>query len=63
MTNPIILDDGTKEWYLNGDRHRIDCPAIELSNGSKSWYLNGKQFTEANYRLLQFTNGIKLNYI
>jgi hypothetical protein len=33
--------DGSKEWYLNGVRHRTDGPAIEYANGSKEWYLNG----------------------
>jgi hypothetical protein len=32
--------DGGKEWFLNGERHREDGPAIEHSNGYKAWYLN-----------------------
>ena len=34
--------NGTKEWWLNGERHRTDGPAIEWYNGSKEWYLNGE---------------------
>ena len=37
-----VYEDGTKEWYLNGELHRIDGPAIECADGSKQWYLNGK---------------------
>ena len=33
--------DGTKEWLLNGNRHRTDGPAIERSNGTKEWWVNG----------------------
>ena len=49
MENPIISSDGTKAvdgtkaWYLNGQRHRIDGPAIEWADGTKEWYLNGKR--------------------
>jgi hypothetical protein len=34
---------GTKYWYLNGNRHRVDGPAVEHSSGSKYWYLNGNR--------------------
>ena len=33
--------DGSKEWFLNGKRHRADGPAIEYSDGTKHWHLNG----------------------
>ena len=61
MINPIISDDGTKTWYLHDQLHREDGPAIVYSDGYKAWYINGEQFTEENYRLLQFTNRIKPN--
>jgi hypothetical protein len=35
--------DGTREWHLNGKRHREDGPAIEYANGRRDWFLNGKQ--------------------
>ena len=34
--------DGTKEWWLNGQRHRADGPAIERADGSNEWWLNGE---------------------
>jgi len=45
VTNkPICETDahGNKSWYLNGDLHRTDGPAVELAGGDKRWYLNGK---------------------
>jgi len=35
-----VYDDGTKSWFLNGQRHRVDGPACEWANGDKSWWLN-----------------------
>ena len=37
-----VYKDGNKEWYLNGQLHRLDGPAVEWASGSKLWYLNGK---------------------
>ena len=34
--------DGTKMWYVNGQFHREDGPAIEWPNGRKAWYVNNK---------------------
>ena len=34
--------DGTKQWFVNGDRHREDGPAVEWSRGGKEWWENGK---------------------
>lgn len=31
---------GSKHWFINGLRHRLDGPAIEWSNGYKEWYVN-----------------------
>jgi hypothetical protein len=33
---------GTKRWYLNGNLHRLDGPAIEWADGSKWWLQYGK---------------------
>ena len=44
-----VYDNGDKEWYLNGKRHREDGPAIEGASGGKSWYLNGVHITEAEF--------------
>ena len=36
----------SNDWFLNGERHREDGPAIEWAHGSKEWYLNGKRHRE-----------------
>lgn len=33
--------DGTKEWYQNGLRHRIDGPAVESIHTNR-WFQHGK---------------------
>ena len=45
MTNKPICEtdgNGTKHWWLNGNLHRTDGPAVEYANGTKEWYLNDK---------------------
>lgn len=34
--------DGTQHWYLNGQRHREDEPAVICPDGAQYWYLNGE---------------------
>jgi len=41
-----VLDSGTKEWRLNGKRHREDGPAVEWWDGRNDWWLNGKRHRE-----------------
>jgi len=44
-----VYPSGTKKWYLNGQRHREDGPAVEHADGSKSWWLNGQEYTKKEY--------------
>ena len=37
----FLLIKGIKRWYLNGEYHRVDGPAIEYADGEKHWYLLG----------------------
>jgi hypothetical protein len=37
-----IYPDGAKDWYQNGELHRLDGPAVEDSDGYKAWYQNGE---------------------
>lgn len=41
-----VDDAGNKSWCLNGDLHREDGPAIEMSSGTKEWHLNGLRHRE-----------------
>ena len=48
----VEYTSGSKEWWLDGQQHRIDGPAVECASGSKAWYLNGKHYlTEKEYWL------------
>lgn len=55
---PKIFSDGTKEWYLNGELHREDGPAIEWTDGRKAWYLNGR-LHRVNGPAIELPNGDK----
>lgn len=44
-----VYDNGDKCWFLSGERHREDGPAIDWHNGSKSWFLHGRELTEEEF--------------
>jgi hypothetical protein len=47
MKPELVEDaDGTRNWYLNNQRHREDGPAIEFADGGRVWYLNGELHRE-----------------
>ena len=50
-----VEEDGTKFWFLDGDLHREDGPAIEYPDGSKHWCLNGKLHREDGPAFESFT--------
>jgi hypothetical protein len=67
MTNYIkyevrVYTNGDKCWYLNGERHREDGPAVEWANGHKSWWLNGKHHREDG-PAIEWANGDKFWYL
>ena len=57
-TGIIEWSDGDKWWYLKGELHRTDGPAIEYANGSKAWYLNGKRH-RTDEPAIEWSNGYK----
>ena len=56
-----IYDDRT-EWFLNGNRHREDGPAVEFSDGHKEWFLNGKRH-RTDGPAIEYSNGDKEWYL
>lgn len=34
---------GDREWFIDGDRHRIDGPAVVRENGDREWWVNDKR--------------------
>ena len=39
----MIWPDGTKQWWLNNERHRLDGPARKHSDGMIQWWIHGKK--------------------
>jgi hypothetical protein len=42
--NHTKYSDGTRRWYLNGELHRTDGPAVEISDGTRVWWVNGIKY-------------------
>lgn len=50
MGGPVIeWVNGRREWWLKGELHREDSPAIIKADGAKEWWLFGLQFKEESY--------------
>ena len=62
MKNGLIIADGSKYWYLNGQYHRADGPAIESANGDRWWYLNG-QLHRIDGPAIEYADGAKYWYL
>jgi len=55
----VVKDDFNNiVYYLNGNFHREDGPAVEWANGDKSWWLNGKLHRECGPAVI-FVDGEK----
>ena len=54
--------NGNKEYYLHGQLHRVDGPAIERANGDKIYYLHG-QLHRIDGPAIEYTNGTKSYYL
>ena len=68
----VILPDGTKEWYVDGNRHRDnDLPAVIWPSGKKEWYMNGARhriadkpaIEDSDGTLVWFRNGVQMRLI
>ena len=63
MKNGLIIDEeGTKRYYLNNKRHRVDGPAVEHTDGSKWWFLNG-ELHRVDGPAVEWSNGNKYWYL
>ena len=58
----MIDENGTREWCLNGKRHRTDGPAVEFANGNKVWWLNGL-LHRTDGPAIEWVNGDKSWYL
>jgi len=71
--DPVVLDlgdgaeiqisiDGSQFWWLNGEQHRIDGPAVIYPDGLQYWYLNGEQHRTDGPATIR-ANGTQLWYL
>jgi hypothetical protein len=54
--------DGSQCWYLNGQYHREDGPAIIYPDGTQEWYINGKLHREDGPAVI-YPDGTKKWYL
>jgi hypothetical protein len=54
-------ENGNKFWYKEGNLHRLDGPAIELSDGTKYWYKEG-EYHRLNGPAIELSDGTKYWY-
>jgi len=66
MKNGLSEDKNGKYWYLDGELHRLDGPAVERTDGYKAWYcqnknhrLNGPAVMRTNGDNSWWVNGIQ----
>ena len=58
----LIIDvNDSKSWYLNGELHREDGPAIEYVDFYRAWYINDKRHREDG-PAVEYTSGAKYWY-
>ena len=57
-----VYPSGHMEWRQNGQRHRLNGPAIEYANGAKSWYQNDK-LHRTDGPACEYADGTKYWYI
>jgi len=56
----VIRNDGTKEWWQNGELHRLDAPAVERGI-RKEWWICGEKH-RLDGPAVECANGDKLWY-
>src|SRR4051794_32626107 len=39
----VIRPDSTKFWFVHGQLHRVDVPAVEWAHGGREWWFEGKK--------------------
>ena len=53
----LVYDD--EWWFVDGELHREDGPAVLYSDGYKEWWIKGKQYTESDFKAMQRSKKIK----
>jgi hypothetical protein len=56
----VISRDGTGEWWIHGERHRIkDKPAVVKSDGTEEWWIHNKKHRGSNKPAVIKSDGTK----
>ena len=50
FTGCLVDGKGVKRWFVDGQRHRENGPAVEWPDGTKFWFINGVQYTEREHK-------------
>ena len=58
FSGTIENSNGTRYWYQNGKRHRLDGPAIEAHSGYKAWYQDDR-LHRLDGPAIEYSNGFK----
>ena len=58
----VQVDKYSTTWRLNGQRHRVDGPAIEWADGHKEWYHHGQRH-RADGPAIEWADGHKAWYL
>ena len=58
----VKVGENGRSWYLNGELHREDGPAVEYANGNRRWYLNGHLHREDG-PAVEYANGDRCWYL
>jgi hypothetical protein len=61
-TKPVIDHLGTKQWFRDGELHRVNGPAIEYANGDRVWFFKG-HLHRTNGPAVEYINGDKYWYL
>ena len=62
ITYQVTVNEYGTYWYLNGNLHREDGPAIEDHSGTKSWWIGGV-FHREDGPAIEWSNGAKEWYL
>ena len=54
----VEYKNGTKYWFVEGNRHRLDGPAVEWKSGSKEWLVDGRRH-RLDGPAIEFVSGTK----
>jgi hypothetical protein len=38
----VKVSENVTSWWMEGERHREDGPAVEYANGDKTWWIKGR---------------------